>query len=61
LDLCNGLMPVILSTAVRLPFIQPDHVRAVSNCFVAFVISFKASVQLASAKRANCALTTWRT
>jgi len=39
LDLCNGLMPVILSTAVGLPFIQPDHVRAVSNFFIVFVDS----------------------
>lgn len=44
-------MPVILSKAVGLPFIQPDHVRAVSNFFIVFVdsrfvicISFKASV-----------------
>jgi hypothetical protein len=39
LDLRNGQMPVILSTAVGLPFIQPDHVRAVSNFFIVFVDS----------------------
>jgi hypothetical protein len=37
-DLCSGLMPVILSTAVGVPFIEPDHVRAVSNFFVVFVV-----------------------
>ena len=38
-DLCSGLMPVILSKAVGLPFIQPNHVCAVSNFFVVFVVS----------------------
>jgi hypothetical protein len=61
LDLRNGLTPVIVSATIWLPFGQPDHVRAMTNCFV-FVIKRFGHLHLPPefmSKRQNHLLTRW--